>query len=64
MIYLNFKELSSSGRLLSDGESIYDGMRKLFFDTVDRASQKISPGHVRIRRIYRGAGGVFMGSFL
>ena len=40
MIYLNFKELSSSGRLLSDGESIYDGMRKLFFDTVDELHKK------------------------
>ena len=40
MIYLNFKELSSSGRLLSDGESIYDGMRKLFFDTVDETHRQ------------------------
>ena len=44
MIYLNFKELSSSGRLLSDGESIYDGMRKLFFDTVDELHKKFPPG--------------------
>ena len=64
MIYLNFKELSSSGRLLSDGESIYDGMRKLFFDTVDELHKKF----LRVMSVsdgfYRGAGGVFMGSFL